>query len=193
MAERFKVHKMIESFTTGEDIDVDFLKELIAKDSLVDDLTMHIEDTKEDKILTYRECVNLLNENEQLKKENEDLNEELMEYDSFVLLYKEQRDELKKENEVLKSTEMEYEDALGRLEEENEKLKNDGLSFIFAHYLNDTLKKDIKTLLFILAFCELQKTTRLSPNDFKVIERLQGFLCENIIDLDKLKRSVKNE
>lgn len=133
MAERFKVHKMIESFTTGEDIDVDFLKELIAKDSLVDDLTMHIEDTKENKILTYRECVNLLNENEQLKKENE----------------------------VLKSTNMEYEDALGRLEEENELLKeenedlneelmgNDSLVLLYKER-RDKLKKGNNDLIHVL-------------------------------------------
>ena len=38
---------------------------------------------------------------EQLKEENEDLNEELMECDSLVLLYKERRDKLKKANNDL--------------------------------------------------------------------------------------------
>ena len=62
MTKRFKVHKMIEGQTTAEDVDVDFLKELLAEGRLVDDLTMHIEDTKEGKVLTYRECVDLLND-----------------------------------------------------------------------------------------------------------------------------------
>ena len=53
---------MIEGQTTAEDVDVDFLKELLAEGRLVDDLTMHIEDTKEGKVLTYRECVDLLND-----------------------------------------------------------------------------------------------------------------------------------
>ena len=46
-----------------------------------------------------------------LKLENEDLNEELMGYDSFISLYKKQRDELKEKNQFLsrKKKEMEHE------------------------------------------------------------------------------------
>lgn len=78
-------------------------------------------------------------------------------------------------------------DLLNQLSEENEKLKKDGMSY----YLNETLVEDIKTLLVVLAFCEFPKTNRLSTDEFSAIARLQGFLCENIIDLDKLKKECK--
>lgn len=45
---------------------------------------------------------NLAEENKQLKEENEDLNEELMEYDSFKRLHEEKIERLEKENEQLK-------------------------------------------------------------------------------------------
>ena len=76
---------------------------------------------------------------------------------------------------------------LNRFVDENEKLKKEGMSY----YLNGTLVEDIKTLLVVLAFCEFPKTNRLSTDEFSAIARLQGFLCENIIDLDKLKKECK--
>ena len=70
MNERFTCHQMIADYSTGEDIDFDFLQELIDEQKQPKDLRMHISDGN--KIITYRECVDLLNqlseENEQLKK-----------------------------------------------------------------------------------------------------------------------------
>ena len=69
---RFTCHQRIASYTTGEDIDFDFLKELIEEQRQPRDLRILISDGN--KFITYRECVDLLNnlteENEQLKKEN---------------------------------------------------------------------------------------------------------------------------
>ena len=66
---RFTCHQMIASYTTGEDIDFDFLQELIDEQEQPLDLRMHISDGN--KIITYRECVDLLNvlyeENQELK------------------------------------------------------------------------------------------------------------------------------
>lgn len=62
---------MIADYSTSEDIDFDFLQELIDKQEQPKDLRMHISDGN--KIITYRECVDLLNqlnyENEQLRKD----------------------------------------------------------------------------------------------------------------------------
>ena len=67
---RFTCHQMITDYSTGEDLDFDFLQELIDKQEQPKDLRMHISDGN--KIITYRECVDWLNElndeNEQLKK-----------------------------------------------------------------------------------------------------------------------------
>lgn len=76
---RFTCHQMIADYSTGEDIDFDFLQELIDEQKQPKDLRMHISDGN--KIITYRECVDLLNklanENEQLKSENKILKENL--------------------------------------------------------------------------------------------------------------------
>lgn len=57
---RFTCHQMIADYSTGEDLDFDFLQELIDKQEQPKDLRMHISDGN--KIITYRECVDLLNE-----------------------------------------------------------------------------------------------------------------------------------
>lgn len=69
---RFTCHQMIADYSTGEDIDFDFLQELIDEQEQPKDLRMHIADG--DKIITYRECVDLLN---QLSEENQQLTSDL--------------------------------------------------------------------------------------------------------------------
>ena len=54
---RFTCHQMIADYSTGEDIDFDFLQELIDEQEQPKDLRMHISDGN--KIITYRECVDL--------------------------------------------------------------------------------------------------------------------------------------
>ena len=68
---RFTCHQMISNYTTAEDIDFDFLQELIEEQEQPLDLRMYIADGN--KTITYRECVNLLNE---LNEENQLLKEE---------------------------------------------------------------------------------------------------------------------
>ena len=83
---RFTCHQMIADYSTGEDIDFDFLQELIDEQEQPKDLRMHISDGN--KIITYRECVDLLNQlnydNEQLKKENELLKQDLEHYTNQI-------------------------------------------------------------------------------------------------------------
>ena len=67
---RFTCHQMIADYSTVEDIDFDFLQELIDEQEQPKDLRMHISDGN--KIITYRECVDLLNE---LHEENQQLKE----------------------------------------------------------------------------------------------------------------------
>lgn len=78
---------MIADYSTGEDIDFDFLQELINEQKQPKDLRMHISDGN--KIITYRECVDLLNklveENERLKKQNEKLNIDFMNFKTNLI------------------------------------------------------------------------------------------------------------
>ena len=71
---RFTCHQMIADYSTGEDIDFDFLQELIDEQEQPKDLRMHISDGN--KIITYRECVDLLNE---LHEENQRLQNRIKE------------------------------------------------------------------------------------------------------------------
>ena len=75
---RFKVHSMIRDTEVGETIDLGLCEELIKKYGSLSDIHLLIEDNGND--MTYQEVVDLLNENEQLKKENEFLKKRCNEY-----------------------------------------------------------------------------------------------------------------
>lgn len=98
---RFTCHQMIADYSTGEDIDFDFLQELIDEQKQPKDLRMHISDGN--KIITYRECVDLLNN---LVKENEQLERGLNSVShNWALMYEEAKnkvEELKEKNEKIK-------------------------------------------------------------------------------------------
>ena len=76
---RFTCHQMIADYSTSEDIDFDFLHELIDEQKQPKDLRMHISDGN--KIITYRECVDLLNE---LAEENEELKSGIEELENKI-------------------------------------------------------------------------------------------------------------
>ena len=75
---RFKVHSMIKGMEIGETIDLELCEELIKKYGSSSDIDLLIQDNGND--MTYQEVVDLLNENEQLKKENEFLKKRCNEY-----------------------------------------------------------------------------------------------------------------
>lgn len=75
---RFKVHSMIQGMEVGETMDLELCEELIKKYGSSSDIDLLIEDNG--KNMTYQEVVDLLNENEQLKKENEFLKKRCNEY-----------------------------------------------------------------------------------------------------------------
>lgn len=75
---RFKIHTMIQGMDIGETIDLELCEELIKKYGSSSDIDLLIEDNG--KNMTYQEVVDLLNENEQLKKENEFLKKRCDEY-----------------------------------------------------------------------------------------------------------------
>ena len=75
---RFKVHSMIQGMEIGETMDLELCEELIKKYGSLSDIHVLIEDNGND--MTYQEVVDLLNENEQLKKENEFLKKLCNEY-----------------------------------------------------------------------------------------------------------------
>ena len=64
---RFKVHSMIKGMEVGETMDLELCEELIKKYGSSSDIDVFIEDNGNN--MTYQEVVDLLNENEQLKKE----------------------------------------------------------------------------------------------------------------------------
>ena len=76
---RFTCHQMIADYSTGEDIDFDFLPELIDEQEQPKDLRMHISDGN--KIITYRECIDLLNE---LHEENQQLKNKLSKIEKII-------------------------------------------------------------------------------------------------------------
>ena len=64
---RFKVHSMIQGMEIGETMDLELCEELIKKYGSSSDIELLI--TNNGKDMTYQEVVDLLNENEELKKE----------------------------------------------------------------------------------------------------------------------------
>ena len=56
---RFTVHNMIKGYNVGEDIDFDFLRELVIEQRNTSDLSMDILDNG--KPMTYKECCDILN------------------------------------------------------------------------------------------------------------------------------------
>ena len=75
---RFKVHSMIQGMEIGETMDLELCEELIKKYGSLSDIHLLIEDNGND--MTYQEVVDLLNENEQLKQQNEFLKKRCNEY-----------------------------------------------------------------------------------------------------------------
>ena len=78
---RFKVHSMIQDMEVGEIIDLELCEDLIKKYGSLSDIHLLIEDNGND--MTYQEVVDLLNENEQLKKENYELHKRLGDFEPF--------------------------------------------------------------------------------------------------------------
>ena len=78
---RFKVHSMIKDTEVGEIIDLELCEDLIKKYGSLSDIHLLIEDNGND--MTYQEVVNLLNENEQLRKENYELHKRLGDFEPF--------------------------------------------------------------------------------------------------------------
>lgn len=78
---RFKVHSMIQDMEVGEIMDLEVCEELIKKYGSLSDIHLLIEDNGND--MTYQEVVDLLNENEQLKKENYELHKRLGDFEPF--------------------------------------------------------------------------------------------------------------
>ena len=78
---RFKVHSMIQGMEIGETMDLELCEELIKKYGSLSDIHLLIEDNGND--MTYQEVVDLLNENEQLKKENYELHKRLGDFEPF--------------------------------------------------------------------------------------------------------------
>ena len=81
IGKRFKVHSMIQDMEVGEIMDLELCEELIKKYGSLSDIHVLIEDNGND--MTYQEVVNLLNENEQLKKENYELHKRLGDFEPF--------------------------------------------------------------------------------------------------------------
>ena len=84
---RFKVHSMIQDMEVGEIIDLELCEDLIKKYGSLSDIHLLIEDNGND--MTYQEVVDLLNENEQLKKENYELHKRLGDFEPFEEYMKE--------------------------------------------------------------------------------------------------------
>ena len=97
---RFKVHSMIQDMEVGEIMDLELCEELIKKYGSLSDIHVLIEDNGND--MTYQEVVNLLNENEQLRKENDMLSCELSVSANKEISRNCRIAELEEENEQLK-------------------------------------------------------------------------------------------
>ena len=78
---RFKIHSIIHGMDIGETMDLELCEELIKKYGSLSDIHVFIEDNGND--MTYQEVVNLLNENEELKKENYELHKRLGDFKPF--------------------------------------------------------------------------------------------------------------
>ena len=72
---------MIQDMEVGEIIDLELCEDLIKKYGSLSDIHLLIEDNGND--MTYQEVVDLLNENEQLKKENYELHKRLGDFEPF--------------------------------------------------------------------------------------------------------------
>ena len=119
---RFKVHSMIQGAKIGETIDLELCEELIKKYGSLSDIHMLIEDNGND--MTYQEVVDLLNENEELKQENEKFQGK---YDYLLWLYNGlgcDYDGLKDENKELHKVIEENEKMIQSIYEELTKLRH---------------------------------------------------------------------
>ena len=129
---RFNCHQIIADYTTGEDIDFDFFQELINEQLQPQDLRMHISDGN--KILTYRECVDLLNnlfeENEELKKENEQLERE------NTATWQENQ-------QIIKEGVIPHQNKIQQLQKENEQLKQSNKdAWDLIQFIYNEIKED---------------------------------------------------
>lgn len=64
---RYKVHNIIKGMDVGESVDLELMKKLIEEYGAYEN--MNVEIMNNGKKMTYKEVVDLLNENEQLKKD----------------------------------------------------------------------------------------------------------------------------
>ena len=64
---RYKIHNMIKGMNVGELVDLELMRELTAEYGAYENVDVEIMDNG--KSMTYKEVVDLLNENEQLKQE----------------------------------------------------------------------------------------------------------------------------
>ena len=114
---RFKVHSMIQGMEIGETIDLELCEELIKKYGSLSDIDLFIEDNGNP--MTYREVIDLLNENEQLKQENKKLQGK---YDHLLWLHNGlgcEYDWLNDENEQLKQYKQSVNDVLKSWSQKN--------------------------------------------------------------------------
>lgn len=65
---RYKVHNMVKGMNVGESVDLELMKELTEKYGAYENVDIEIMDNG--KTMTYKEVVELLNENEQLKQKD---------------------------------------------------------------------------------------------------------------------------
>ena len=106
---RFKVHSMIRGMNIGETMDLELCEELIKKYGSSSDIDLLI--TNNGNNMTYQEVADLLNENEQLKSENEDMKR-------LINKISLQRDELHRGAR-------ENANRVGKLKRENKELKEE--------------------------------------------------------------------
>lgn len=79
---RYKVHNMIKGMNVGESVDLELMKELTEKYGVYENVDVGI--TNNGKEMTYKEVVDLLNENEQLKEALKEL-KEIGDYQAMVI------------------------------------------------------------------------------------------------------------
>lgn len=122
---RFKVHSMIRGMNIGETMDLELCEELIKKYGSSSDIDLLI--TNNGNNMTYQEVADLLNENEQLKSENEDMkrliNNISLQRDEFHRGARENANrvgKLKRENKELKEEHERVIDLLNKKLHEND-------------------------------------------------------------------------
>lgn len=120
---RYKVHNIIKGMNVGESVDLELMKELIEEYGTYEYVDVAI--TNNGKEMTYKETVDLLNENEQLKNEVYDWKASAKDYLKLGQSLKKENEQLKVENEKLKKEneklhqkifEIRTENALDRIE-----------------------------------------------------------------------------